>query len=89
MVAYLATMVFAFTSAFSTSYVMFCIMRFFTGVTLSGISIISIVLSELVPDCALYCIVLYILKCYTGSLAIKSIVPVTERSLVKIPEPTK
>lgn len=46
LVSYLSTMVFALLSAFSTSYVMFVIMRFFTGMSLAGISIISVVLSE-------------------------------------------
>ncbi|KAM6972467.1 solute carrier family 22 member 7-like [Aplochiton taeniatus] len=45
MVSYLSTMVFAISSAFSTSYVTFVILRFFTGLTLAGISIISIVLN--------------------------------------------
>lgn len=46
LVSYLSTMVFALLSAFSTSYVMFVIMRFFTGMSIAGISIISVVLSE-------------------------------------------
>lgn len=46
LVSYLSTIVFALLSAFSTSYIMFVIARFFTGVSLSGISIISFVLSE-------------------------------------------
>ncbi|XP_036403100.1 solute carrier family 22 member 7-like [Megalops cyprinoides] len=45
LVAYLSSIVFALASAFSTSYVMFAILRFFTGFSLTGISIISIVLS--------------------------------------------
>nr|XP_061792326.1 solute carrier family 22 member 7-like [Nerophis lumbriciformis] len=45
LVSYLSTMTFAVLSAFSTSYVMFGVMRFFTGMSLSGISIISIVLN--------------------------------------------
>ncbi|KAJ8250503.1 hypothetical protein COCON_G00224250 [Conger conger] len=45
LVAYLSAIIFGLTSAFSTSYVMFIIMRFFTGFSLSGISIISVVLS--------------------------------------------
>ncbi|KAF7666239.1 hypothetical protein LDENG_00112760 [Lucifuga dentata] len=45
LVAYLSTVIFAIISSFSTSYVMFVIMRFFTGISLSGISIISYVLN--------------------------------------------
>ncbi|XP_070684027.1 solute carrier family 22 member 7-like [Pempheris klunzingeri] len=45
LVSYLSSMVFAVLSAFSTSYVMFAIFRFFTGMSLAGISIISIVLN--------------------------------------------
>ncbi|XP_042255253.1 solute carrier family 22 member 7-like [Thunnus maccoyii] len=45
LVSYLSSMMFAVFSAFSPSYVMFTIMRFFTGMTLAGISIISIVLN--------------------------------------------
>ncbi|KAG8014759.1 Solute carrier family 22 member 7 [Nibea albiflora] len=45
LVSYLSSMVFAVLSAFSTSYVMFAIMRFFTGMSLAGISIISHVLN--------------------------------------------
>ncbi|XP_008284897.1 solute carrier family 22 member 7-like isoform X1 [Stegastes partitus] len=43
--SYLLSLMFAVLSAFSTSYVMFVIMRFFTGMSLAGISIISIVLN--------------------------------------------
>lgn len=46
LVSYLSSIVFALLSAFSTSYIMFVIARFFTGVSLSGISIISYVLSK-------------------------------------------
>lgn len=46
LVSYLASVLFAVLSAFSTSYIMFVIMRFFVGLSLAGISIISIVLSE-------------------------------------------
>ncbi|XP_040892510.1 solute carrier family 22 member 7-like [Toxotes jaculatrix] len=45
LVSYLSSMTFAVLSAFSTSYLMFVIMRFFTGMSLAGISIISIVLN--------------------------------------------
>ncbi|KAK5871679.1 hypothetical protein PBY51_004544 [Eleginops maclovinus] len=45
LVSYLGTMMFAVLSAFSSSYVMFTIMRFFTGMAISGISIISIALN--------------------------------------------
>ncbi|XP_077379844.1 solute carrier family 22 member 7-like isoform X1 [Festucalex cinctus] len=45
LVSYLTTMTFAVLSALSTSYVMFGIMRFFTGMSTAGISIISIVLN--------------------------------------------
>ncbi|KAF1395285.1 hypothetical protein PFLUV_G00009960 [Perca fluviatilis] len=45
LVSYLSSLTFAVLSAFSTSYVMFVILRFFTGMSLAGISIISIVLN--------------------------------------------
>uniref|UniRef100_A0A3Q3MH50 Solute carrier family 22 member 6 n=1 Tax=Mastacembelus armatus TaxID=205130 RepID=A0A3Q3MH50_9TELE len=45
LVSYVSSAVFAVLNAFSTSYVMFTIMRFFTGMSLAGISIISIVLN--------------------------------------------
>ncbi|XP_023651982.1 solute carrier family 22 member 7-like [Paramormyrops kingsleyae] len=45
LVSYVSSIVFGLTSAFSSSYVMFAITRFFTGFALTGISIISIVLS--------------------------------------------
>ncbi|XP_072546098.1 solute carrier family 22 member 7-like [Salminus brasiliensis] len=44
MVSFISTTFFAVTSAFSTSYAMFAVMRFFTGMGITGISIISIVL---------------------------------------------
>lgn len=45
LVSYLCSLTFAILSAFSTSYAMFSAMRFFTGMSLAGISIISIVLN--------------------------------------------
>ncbi|XP_055758738.1 solute carrier family 22 member 7-like [Salvelinus fontinalis] len=45
LVSYTISMVFGFASAFSNSYTMFGVMRFFTGFGLTGISIISTVLS--------------------------------------------
>ncbi|XP_077574253.1 solute carrier family 22 member 7-like isoform X1 [Stigmatopora nigra] len=45
LVSYLTTMTFALLSAFSMSYAIFVVMRFFTGMSISGISIISIVLN--------------------------------------------
>lgn len=45
LVSYLGTLIFAILSAFSTSYAMFSVMRFFTGMSLAGISIITIVLN--------------------------------------------
>ncbi|XP_076583634.1 solute carrier family 22 member 7-like [Chaetodon auriga] len=44
LVSYVTASVFSFTSAFSYNFTMFAVMRFFTGVGMSGISIISIVL---------------------------------------------
>ncbi|XP_056624555.1 solute carrier family 22 member 7b.1 isoform X1 [Triplophysa dalaica] len=44
MVSYLVTATFGVASAFSQSFIMFAIMRFFTGMGLTGISIISYVL---------------------------------------------
>uniref|UniRef100_A0A3B4TC18 Solute carrier family 22 member 6 n=1 Tax=Seriola dumerili TaxID=41447 RepID=A0A3B4TC18_SERDU len=45
LVSYLSSLMFAVLSTFSTSDVMFAILRFFTGMSLAGISIISMVLS--------------------------------------------
>ncbi|KAF7217988.1 solute carrier family 22 member 7-like [Nothobranchius furzeri] len=45
LVSYLSSLTFAVLSAFSTSYVMFTIMRLFTGLSLAGISIISYALN--------------------------------------------
>ncbi|XP_036403105.1 solute carrier family 22 member 7 [Megalops cyprinoides] len=45
MVSYVSGMIFGVASAFSTSFVMFAVMRFFTGFGITGISIISTVLS--------------------------------------------
>lgn len=54
LVSYLSSLIFAALSAFSSSYIMFVIMRFFTGMSLAGISIISIALSkEIISQCFL------------------------------------
>ncbi|KAM9856826.1 solute carrier family 22 member 7-like [Aulostomus maculatus] len=45
LVSYLSTITFAVLSALSTSYLMFAIVRFFTGMSLAGLSIISYVLN--------------------------------------------
>ncbi|XP_054635019.1 solute carrier family 22 member 7-like [Dunckerocampus dactyliophorus] len=45
LLSYLSSMLFAVLSAFSTSYILFVVMRFFTGMSLAGISIISFVLN--------------------------------------------
>lgn len=45
LVSYVSAMLFAVASAFSTSYVMFAVLRFFTGFCITGIVIISTVLS--------------------------------------------
>ncbi|XP_073319495.1 solute carrier family 22 member 7-like [Pagrus major] len=44
LVSYVTTTVFGFTSAFSSNFVMFAAMRFFTGLGLSGISLITVAL---------------------------------------------
>ncbi|KAG9268274.1 solute carrier family 22 member 7b.1 [Astyanax mexicanus] len=44
MVSFISAAFFSVVSAFSTSYIMFAVMRFFTGMGITGISIISIVL---------------------------------------------
>nr|XP_046273581.1 solute carrier family 22 member 7-like [Scatophagus argus] len=44
LVSYLTTTFFSLASAFSHKFAMFCAMRFFTGVGMSGISIITVVL---------------------------------------------
>lgn len=46
LVSYLSSMTFAVISAFSPSYVIFNIMRFFTGMSLAGITIMPIALSK-------------------------------------------
>ncbi|KAG7485086.1 solute carrier family 22 member 7-like [Solea senegalensis] len=43
--SYVSAMLFAFTSAFSTTYGMFAVLRFFTGFCITGIIIVSAVLS--------------------------------------------
>ncbi|XP_044045138.1 solute carrier family 22 member 7-like [Siniperca chuatsi] len=45
LVSYVSGMIFALASAFSTSYVMFAVLRFFTGFCITGIVIVSTVLS--------------------------------------------
>uniref|UniRef100_A0A671WE66 Solute carrier family 22 member 7b, tandem duplicate 3 n=1 Tax=Sparus aurata TaxID=8175 RepID=A0A671WE66_SPAAU len=45
MVSYVSGMLFAVASAFSTTYVMFAVLRFFTGFCITGIVIVSSVLS--------------------------------------------
>uniref|UniRef100_A0A667ZXU1 Solute carrier family 22 member 6 n=1 Tax=Myripristis murdjan TaxID=586833 RepID=A0A667ZXU1_9TELE len=45
LLSYILGMVFAVASAFSTSYVMFTVLRFFTGFSITGIVIVSSVLS--------------------------------------------
>ncbi|XP_024145066.2 solute carrier family 22 member 7 [Oryzias melastigma] len=45
LVSYLTSLTFAVLSAVSTSFVMFAVMRFLTGMSLAGINIISIVLN--------------------------------------------
>ncbi|KAM4750896.1 LOW QUALITY PROTEIN: solute carrier family 22 member 7-like [Anableps anableps] len=47
LVSYITTAIFGFASAFSYNFPMFAAMRFFTGFGISGISIVSIVLSKL------------------------------------------
>ncbi|KAJ8384783.1 hypothetical protein AAFF_G00198690 [Aldrovandia affinis] len=44
LVSYLSAIVSGLASAFSTSYIMFSVMRFLTGLTITGIAIISMVL---------------------------------------------
>lgn len=54
LVSYVATIIFSLISALSNSYIMFAVFRFLTGFGITGISIISIVLSEYtVPKVAL------------------------------------
>ncbi|XP_041839446.1 solute carrier family 22 member 7-like [Melanotaenia boesemani] len=45
LVSYVSGMLFAIASAFSTTYVMFAVLRFFTGFCITGIVIVSTVLS--------------------------------------------
>ena len=46
LVSYVSGMLFAIASAFSTSYLMFAVLRFFTGFCITGIVIVSVVLSN-------------------------------------------
>lgn len=46
LVSYVSGMLFACASAFSTTYVMFAVLRFFTGFCITGIVIVSTVLSN-------------------------------------------
>ncbi|KAL3971719.1 carboxypeptidase N regulatory subunit [Sarotherodon galilaeus] len=45
LVSYILSIVFGFSSTFANSYILFAVLRFFTGFSLTGISIISIVLT--------------------------------------------
>lgn len=45
LVSYISGMTFAIASAFSTTYMMFVVLRFLTGFCITGIVIISAVLS--------------------------------------------
>ena len=46
LVSYVTSTVFGFTSTFSSNFTMFAVMRFFTGLGLSGSSMVTVVLSE-------------------------------------------
>lgn len=46
LVSYVFGMLFAIASAFSTTYVMFAVLRFFTGFFINGIVIVTTVLSN-------------------------------------------
>lgn len=46
LVSYTLTTVFGFSSAFANSYTMFAVLRFFTGVSITGIGIISLILGK-------------------------------------------
>lgn len=46
LVSYILTTVFGFASAFAHSYITFAVLRFFTGVSITGISIISLILGK-------------------------------------------
>lgn len=48
LVSYVTGMLFAVASAFSSSYVMFAVLRFLTGFCITGIVIVSSVLSKFV-----------------------------------------
>ncbi|XP_006783570.2 solute carrier family 22 member 7-like [Neolamprologus brichardi] len=45
LVSYILSIVFGFSSTFANSYTLFAVLRFFTGFSLTGISVISIVLT--------------------------------------------
>lgn len=44
--SYVVTTVFGFASAFANSYAVFAVLRFFTGFGITGLSVISLVLSK-------------------------------------------
>ncbi|MEQ2198793.1 hypothetical protein XENOCAPTIV_018493 [Xenoophorus captivus] len=46
LVSYVSSLLFAVASAFSTTYVMFAVLRFFTGFCITGIVIVSVTLSN-------------------------------------------
>lgn len=46
LVSYVLTTVFGFASAFANSYALFAVLRFLTGVSITGISIISLILGK-------------------------------------------
>lgn len=67
LVSYISALIFAVASAFSTTYVMFAVLRFFTGFCITGIIIVSAVLSETI--CMLKSMVTF-LKCFDVIIAI-------------------
>uniref|UniRef100_A0A4W6C003 Solute carrier family 22 member 7b, tandem duplicate 2 n=1 Tax=Lates calcarifer TaxID=8187 RepID=A0A4W6C003_LATCA len=66
LVSYVSGMLFAVASAFSSSYVMFAVLRFFTGFCITGIVIVSSVLSKLFLSYLLIQQITF--KCYVLSL---------------------
>lgn len=63
--SYLSGMLFALTSAFATSFLMFAALRFLTGFCMTGIAIVSVVLCTVILDTLMaFCVHLNLyLKC--------------------------
>ncbi|XP_051939437.1 solute carrier family 22 member 7-like isoform X1 [Hippocampus zosterae] len=68
--SYLSGMLFALSSAFATSFLMFAVLRFLTGFCMTGIAIVSVVLCTVILDTLMafsFHLNLYLKSCYIHS----------------------